>query len=633
MERRLQNLYGGALPIAEDRAEPVWQVWLFRLVVGLFVASRVVLAWHQTIGSDESQHAHVAWAWVHGFVQYRDVFDNHTPLFHLLSAPLVALIGERADILALLRCSIIGLNVVTLFLVQRVGTSLFSAQAGRLAVIGLAFFPPLYIDGAEFRTDVLWTTLWVAWIALVTSKMHLNKKCFWGGLLLAACFGVSLKSVLLLLTAVAALGAALALQPRFAPPLRKVEPIAVFKGSALALAGFSILALSVVCVFIALGAGPAMYRCTIEHNLGGDNVDFLHRLLKGFLDPRFWSFLPAVYFVWFALGQRSRSEQHFRVAFVVLLFGFYPLLLFCGWPVITRQDFLPFYPLLFTCLSPLALSFWRRLPRPIASSHLAALVCFAILCLVEVDWITNILLRKRSPDPIAADRIGEVLRLTKPGETVLDPKGDVVLRPRPIYDVLEVFTMEEYRDQLLTDRIPEQLVAHHTMVAVRSDRYPERTRRFLHENYLWSGRVLIAGLEVHENAGGSFRFKLSLGGSYVFLSKGHLLSGKLNGVPISGRAEMQPGLFEFDPDTADWPVTIQWERAYQAGIIGICDANLPWHGARPRSLVKSSTLSVAKKHAMGFFAKTKVPTATQEPGGCGPWTIRPNILSGPYLAP
>ena len=193
--------------------------------------------------------------------------------------------------------------------------------------------------------------------------------------------------------------------------------------------------------------------------------------------------------------------------------------------------------------------------------------------------------------------------------------------------------MEKYRDQPLTDRIPEQLVAHHTMVAVRSDRYPERTRRFLHENYLWSGRLLIAGLEVHENAGGSFRFNLSLGGSYVFLSKGHLLSGKLNGVPISGRAEMQPGLFEFDPDTADWPVTIQWERAYQAGIIGNCDANLPWHGARPRSLVKSSTLSVAKKHAMGFFAKTNVPTATQEPGGCGPWTIRPNILSGPYLAP
>src|SRR5260370_2551384 len=154
MEQRLPTLSGGALPIEEDRAEPVGQVWLFRLVVGLFVASRVVLAWHQTIGSDEPQHAHVAWAWVHGFVQYRDIFDNHTPLFHLLSAPLVALIGERADILALLRCSIIGLNLVTVVLVQRVCTSLFSVQAGGWALIGLAFFSPLCIIGAEFVTEV-----------------------------------------------------------------------------------------------------------------------------------------------------------------------------------------------------------------------------------------------------------------------------------------------------------------------------------------------------------------------------------------------------------------------------------------------------------------------------------------------
>jgi hypothetical protein len=583
MEQRLQNLYGGALPIREDRAEPVWQVWFFRLAVGLFVASRVVLAWHQTIGSDEPQHAHVAWAWVHGLVQYRDIFDNHTPLFHLLSAPLVALIGERPDILALLRCSVIGLNLVTLFLTQRLCTSLFSAQAGRWAVIGLAFFPPLYIDGGEFRTDVLWTTLWVAWIALVTSKVSLNKKCFWGGLLLAACFGVSLKSVLLLLTVIVALAFALVFQPRFALPLKKVEPLAVGKGSILALTGFAILGVSVLCVFIALGAGPAMYRCVIQHNLGGDEVDFLHRLAGRSLDPRFWFFLPALYFVLFVLGKGSRSEQHFRVGFLVLFVGFYPLVLLGGWPVVTRQDFLPYYPLLFACLSPLVFSLWRRLPGPIASSRSAALIGFAILFLVEVGWCADILLRKRSPDPIAADRIGEVLRLTKPGETVLDPKGDVVLRPRPIYDVLELFTMELYRDDRLTDRIPEQLIAHQTMVAVRSDRYPEPTRRFLQENYLWSDRLLIAGKGLHENAGGAFQFHLSLGGSYVFLSNGHLLSGKLNGARISGKAEMQPGSFEFVPDKGDWPVIIQWERAYQAGIIGHCDENLPWHGTRPLS--------------------------------------------------
>jgi hypothetical protein len=583
MEQRSQNLVGGASPTREARAEPVWQIWLFRLAVGLFIVSRVVLAWHQTIDSDEPQHAHVAWAWVHGLVQYRDVFDNHTPLFHLVSAPLVALIGERADILALLRCSVIGLNLVTLFLTQRLCASLFSAQAGRWAVIGLAFFPPLYIDGGEFRTDVLWTTLWVAWIALVTSKVHLNRKCFWGGLLLAACFGVSPKSVLLVLTVVIALGLALAFQPRFALPLKKVEPVAAGKGSILALTGFSILGASLLCIFIALGAGPAMYRCVIQHNLGGNDVDFLHRLVGGSLDPRFWFFLPALYFVLFVLGKGSRSEQHFRVGFVVLFVGFYPLLLLGVSPVVTRQDFLPYYPLLFACLSPLLLSLWQRLPQPIASSRLAALICLAIVFLAEVGWCAHILFRKRSPDPIAADRISEVLRLTKPRETVLDPKGDVVLRPRPIYDVLELFTMKQYRDDLLTDRIPEQLIAHHTMVAVRSDRYPEHTRRFLRENYLWSGQLFIAGKALHENAGGAFQFDLSLGGSYVFLSNGHLLSGKLNGAPMSGKAEMQPGFFEFVPDKGDWPVTIQWERAYAVGIIGRCDENLPWHGTRPLS--------------------------------------------------
>jgi hypothetical protein len=584
MEQGLQNLYGGALSTQEDRAEPVWQIWLFRWAIGLFIVSRVVLAWHQSIGSDEPQHAHVAWAWVHGLVQYRDIFDNHTPLFHLVSAPLVALIGERADILALLRCSSIGFNLITLFLVQRVCTSLFSAQAGRLAVIGLAFFPPFYIDGAEFRTDVLWTTLWLAWIALVTSKMHSDKRCFWGGLLLAACFAVSLKSVLLLLTAVVAFGTALALSDRFRSPLRKMEPLAVFKGTVLAFSGFAILAASVLCLFIALGAGPAMYRCVIQHNLGGNGVDFLHRLIKGSRDPRFWFFLPAFYFVLFALGRQSGSEHRFRVAFVVLFVGLYPLLLLGGWPVVTRQDFLPYYPLLFVCLAPLVVSLWKRLPRPITSSPLAGSICFAILLLVEVGCNADILFRKRSPDPISADRIGEVLRLTKPGETVLDPKGDVVLRPRPIYDVLELFTIAQYRGRVLADQIPEQLIAHHTMVAVRSDRYPERTRRFLQKNFIWSGRLLIAGFAIPENAGGSFQFHLSLGGTYVFLSNGHLLSGKLNGVSIRGKADMQPGFFEFIPDAADQPVTIEWERAYQLGIIGNCNANLLWHGTQPENL-------------------------------------------------
>jgi hypothetical protein len=401
---------------------------------------------------------------------------------------------------------------------------------------------------------------------------------------MAACFSVSFKSILLLLAAAIAFAAAWTLRPRFAPDSRKIAAGAILNGSILALGGFLVFAGSMVCWFIGLGAGPAMYRCIVEHNLGGSEADLSDRLISSFVDPRIWFFVPALYFVGFQLAKFGSPARRFPIAFLLLLTSSYPLLLRGIWPVVTRQDFLPYYPLLCASLSPLIFWTGKRLPRPIWSSSLAPLASLAVLLLVEGGWSMELLLRKHNSDPVAAERISQILRLTKPEETVLDPKGEVVLRPRPIYDVLELFTMKEYRDDLMADRIPEQLIARHTMVAVRSDRYPEHTRRFLQENYLISGRLLIAGIEAHESAGGALQFHLSLGGSYVFLSNGHLLSGKLNGVQISGKAEMEPGFFEFVPDSGDWPVTIQWERAYQVGIIGRCDENLPWHGTRPHAL-------------------------------------------------
>ena len=37
--------------------------------------------------SDEWQHLHVVWAATRGLTQYRDVFDNHAPLFHETNLP------------------------------------------------------------------------------------------------------------------------------------------------------------------------------------------------------------------------------------------------------------------------------------------------------------------------------------------------------------------------------------------------------------------------------------------------------------------------------------------------------------------------------------------------------------------
>ena len=68
------------------------------LFIGLIVL-RVITVTYFKFGADEPQHLHVIWGWARGFVQYRDLADNHMPLFQLLFAPIYKLIGDRGTIL------------------------------------------------------------------------------------------------------------------------------------------------------------------------------------------------------------------------------------------------------------------------------------------------------------------------------------------------------------------------------------------------------------------------------------------------------------------------------------------------------------------------------------------------------
>src|SRR5436189_4000246 len=107
-------------------------------LIATAVAVRVGPIFRYRFDSDEPQHMHVAWGWAHGLIQYRDVFDNHMPLFHLLSAPLVALVGERADILLVMRIAVLPLGAVALWGPYRLGSPLHSPRcsAWRAALTG-----------------------------------------------------------------------------------------------------------------------------------------------------------------------------------------------------------------------------------------------------------------------------------------------------------------------------------------------------------------------------------------------------------------------------------------------------------------------------------------------------------------
>ena len=82
------------------------------------VLLRLAAIVHYRFDNDEPQHLHVVWAWTQGLVQYRDVFDNHMPLFHLLNAPLLWLVGAHPATLFAMRAALLPVYALTLYAVH-----------------------------------------------------------------------------------------------------------------------------------------------------------------------------------------------------------------------------------------------------------------------------------------------------------------------------------------------------------------------------------------------------------------------------------------------------------------------------------------------------------------------------------
>ena len=162
----------------------------------LMIVFRIVNMLHYQFDSDEPQHLHVIWGWVRGFVQYRDLFDNHMPLFHIALAPVVALIGERATILYWMRLVLLLTYGIAAWCTYRIGALLFSRRVGVWAVILVGLYPEYHFTSLEFRTDNLWGPLWLLCITVLVSGVLTVPRALIAGLLLGLCFGVSMKSTL-----------------------------------------------------------------------------------------------------------------------------------------------------------------------------------------------------------------------------------------------------------------------------------------------------------------------------------------------------------------------------------------------------------------------------------------------------
>jgi hypothetical protein len=528
--------------------------------------------------SDEPQHLHVVWAWANGLLPYRDVFDNHSPLFSWLHAPLLRWLGERPDIVELMRVAMWPLFAIDLWCLYKIGAVLFSPRCGLWAAVFAGLLPNWFVKMGEFRTDVLWTTLWlITLLILVTGRLN-SRRLFFAGLTLGAAFSVSMKTTFLLLTLIAAAGAALAIQRLFINvSLRvKIDPSAWLRHTAAAIAGLMIIPGLFIGFFAAHGALPQLYYCVIQHNLIPGSHTPWH-LIRGFRSVHTLVFLPAIILAATTLPLFATDPiRAFRLLFLRLAAGFGDPLLHGLWTMITSQDYLPLYPLMAIVVAPSIL--WIGVKIAEYSRWRAPLFLVpALVACAELVWLVydHPLWIRPNAGNIAA--ITEVLRITKPGEYVMDAKGDSIFRPRPYYFVLETLTRKRLYKGFLSDELPERLIATRTAVLRDTSRMTFEAKQFVAQNYIPVGYVSVAGQMLAPRDDHSYSFEVAIPMCYTLVSQSGTLSGLLDGAPWDGPRVLSPGPHEFQRATGSGYIALVWARATEKGFSPF---SRPRHAAR-----------------------------------------------------
>ena len=507
--------------------------------------------------SDEPQHLHVIWAWTHGLVQYRDVFDNHMPLFHIMCAPILGLLGEHADALYGMRFLVMPLYFLSAWCIFRIGRIAFSARVGTWSVVASGAIWSYALCTTEFRPDDLWVLFW-----LMTVLVLLRKAMGWhgatvAGLLLGLAFAVSMKSTLMLLTICLAFVATMLLFVPAKSLLKRLPKTNIFAFIACG----AVPPLLVAVFFAAKGVWPEFRDCVFEHNVGSGawpRDAALHLVLLPVGLPLVMRFaLRAVH------GSVS-SIGVFRRAFLVNVCGIYLVLLSALWHNITHQDYLPFYPLAST-LAVAALLRWqerRNTRKSIApglgsfSLPATALLVMFMLLLIQVR------LRDRGTEEVALVR--NVLTLTTPDDSVFDSKGESVFRQRCTYEVFESLTNRRIKNHLMADDVPEHCMESKTCLAVLGPGLTDKDSQFLKSNYLpVGGELLVAGKYLVPETARSIEFTVEIPADYEVVTRQGMVAGLLDGTPYTGERFLDQGIHTFRPVSGAQTLAVIWARAAQ----------------------------------------------------------------------
>jgi len=311
-----------------------------------------------------------------------------------------------------------------------------------------------------------------------------------------------------------------------------------------------------------------MVDCTIRHNLLPGVGRWGYSIRIYLLVPILGLLLVAARFI-----MKRFPGDGARVAFLLLLAGSQYVLLSTVWPVHTRQDLLPFYPLFAPLVAGLLLA--RRDRAAGAgrawtwSARRAALVpgLLAGLELVLLPALSPVMAHGAAPQE---RRLREILALTGPDDYVLDLKGQAVFRNRPFYYALETMTLERMARGLIQDTIPERCIETSTCVAPADIAgFPPRARRFLQDYYVVVGAWRVAGAVLDPGTapdGAALRFDIPIRARYAVVAESGGPPGAIDGLRYDRPRDLLPGHHELQPVPGTGRVAVLWAQAAERGF-------------------------------------------------------------------
>ena len=536
------------------------------VLFALMIVIRLVNILHYRFDSDEPQHLHVIWGWARGFVQYRGLFDNHMPLFHMMFAPIFGFIGDRATILYVMRFVLLPMYFVAAWCTYKIGTCLFSRRAGIWAVILAGLYTRYHLISLEFRTDNLWAPLWLLCITVLVSGPLTARRALVAGLLLGLCFGISMKSILFLLSiGLAALLTLLLVRRRnlALPWTHLVQCLAAFVVST------ATIPATIMIFFAFKGLWHDFRYCVFDFNLlapGASRNSLAYRIPLALTIIS--ALLVSVYVARRMIRGTDITGLAVRRVFILIVCTSYFLAFKTFWPVKSPDDDPPFYPLVAVLCSGALLaastkliSFkWagcqilRRLPVP------AFLAVGEIIVLIAMQPIWKDRTKRET------DLLRNVLTLLKPGDYVLDCKGETVFRQRGVRLVYETITKSAIQRGLILDNAPQTCVETPTCVVATTliRTFPRDTSRFVRRNYLRvTNNLRIAGKELKPLATNPLRceFEVTIPASYEIISPRENVSGTLDEIPYSGARFLAAGSHTFESTSPSRGLVLLWAQA------------------------------------------------------------------------